>query len=124
MFTVNNALQVKGEIRALDDDITVEGSFEGSVFCERGSVVLAPSAIVRGDIYARDITVYGRVSGRLIATDFVDLRTDSKVSGQVLGRIILDDGAWFDGFVAPQHLEAALRVARFERQRATVAKAG
>jgi cytoskeletal protein CcmA (bactofilin family) len=125
MITVGNALHVKGEVRA-SEDITVEGQLEGSVFCEDGSVVVAPSASVQGDIFARDITVFGRATGRLIATDVVDIAPQATVSGQVISkRIILDDGARFDGRVEPQHLEAALRVARFERrQREAVLKAG
>lgn len=125
MLTVGNTLVVKGELRT-SEDVTVDGQLEGSVFCENGSVILASSANVHGDIFARDITVLGRIAGRLIATELVDIGSEATVSGQVIAkRIILDDGARFDGRVEPQHLEAALRVAKFERrQREAVAKAG
>ena len=53
--------------------------------------------------------VFGRIAGRLIATDVVDVRPDATVSGQVLSRrFILDPGASFEGRVEPQDLTATI----------------
>jgi len=124
MFTLGKSIQVKGELQT-SEDLTIEGRIEGPVLCEDSAVVLAASADVTGDIIARDITVFGRIAGRLIATDVVDVRPDATVSGQVLSRrFILDPGANFEGRVEPQHLEAALRVAKFEQKKKEVTPAG
>jgi cytoskeletal protein CcmA (bactofilin family) len=115
--TFGKTIALKGELRALED-ITIEGRLDGPVFCESGSVILAPSADVTGDILARDITVFGRFAGQLIATDVVDVRPEATVSGQVLSRrFILDAGAQFNGRVHPEQLETALRVARFQQRK-------
>jgi cytoskeletal protein CcmA (bactofilin family) len=117
MSTLGKTISLKGELCTLED-LTVEGHFDGLVVCERGAVVLSASSTVTGDVIARDITVFGRVTGRLIATEVVDVRADAVVNGQVLSkRFILDAGAHFDGRVEPQHLEAALRVARFQQRK-------
>ena len=117
MFTLGKSILVKGELQT-SEDLTIEGRIEGPVHCEDSAVVLAASADVTGDIIARDITVFGRIAGRLIATDVVDVRPDATVSGQVLSRrFILDPDARFEGRVEPQHLEAALRVAKFEQKK-------
>jgi cytoskeletal protein CcmA (bactofilin family) len=108
---------VKGEVRA-DKDLTIEGRIEGPISCENGSVTVADSAAVDGAVVARDITVFGRTDGQLVAAEVVDLRAGSRVTGRVVSaRFILNDGAWFTGRVEPQHLEAALRVARFEQKK-------
>lgn len=108
---------LKGELRAFED-ITVEGRVEGAIWCENFAVTLGPSANVNGDITARDITIFGRMAGRLVATDVVDVRAEATVTGQVISkRFILNDGAHFNGRAEPQHLEAAMRVARFQQQR-------
>jgi cytoskeletal protein CcmA (bactofilin family) len=121
MSTLGANLLVVGELLA-DEDIVIAGRVDGYVVCERGSVVVLGSAEVAGDIIGRDITVHGRVSGRLIAAEFVDLASDATVVGPVMApRFILADGARFHGRVEPQHVEAALRVARFERQKRQVA---
>jgi cytoskeletal protein CcmA (bactofilin family) len=115
MSRLGKSISVKGEVRA-DESVIVEGHIEGAVVCERDAVVLAESCDIKGDVIANNITVFGKVNGKLIATDFVDLRSASDVFGQVLSkRFILDDGAQFQGRVEPQHLDAALRVAKFQQ---------
>jgi|SoiMethySBSTD1v2_1073268.scaffolds.fasta_scaffold18582_2 cytoskeletal protein CcmA (bactofilin family) len=117
MSTLGKTVSVKGELRS-QEDLTVEGRIEGPVWCESGAVVLAATADVTGDIIARDITVFGRVSGQLVATDVVDVRASANVTGQVVSkRFILDAAATFSGRVEPQHLEAAMRVAKFQQQK-------
>ena len=116
MSTLDACIVVKGELRS-SEDLTIEGSIEGDVFCEDGSVVVAASARVGGDILARDITVFGHSDGQLIATEVVDVRAAATVTGQVVSpKFILDEAAHFTGRVAPQMLEAAIRVAHFQRR--------
>jgi cytoskeletal protein CcmA (bactofilin family) len=117
MSTIGRTMTVRGEVRCAED-LTIEGCIEGPVFCEGGCVVLAASSDVRGDIIARDITVHGRHAGQLIATDIVDIRADGTVKAQVIARrFILDPAARFEGRVEPQHLEAALHVAKFQQRK-------
>lgn len=117
MSLIGKTLAVKGELRATED-LTIQGRVDGPILCEGFAVVVEKSAELSGDIVARDITVLGSFSGRLIATEVVDIRPDANVSGQVHAkRFVLDDGARFNGRVQPGQLEAALRVARFEQQR-------
>ncbi len=117
MSAVGKTLSVIGELRA-GEDVTIEGRIEGHVLCERFAVVLAPSAHIVGDVVARDITVFGVASGKLIATDIVDIRPGATVTGQVIAkRFVLAAGAHFAGRVEPQHLEAALRISKFEQSK-------
>jgi cytoskeletal protein CcmA (bactofilin family) len=116
MTTLGKTITLKGELRA-SEDIHIEGRVDGPITCERGSIVVSPSAHVTGNIIARDITVLGRIAGQLVATDIVDVRPQAVVTGQVIsGRFILDEDAMFNGRVAPQQLEAALRVARYNQK--------
>lgn len=110
-------LVITGELRA-DGDLTIEGTVNGPVRCENAAVVIAATGRISGDVIARDITVHGHVEGQLVATDVVDLRPGAVVTGQVLApRFILSEDAVFHGRVEPQHLEAALRVARFQQRK-------
>lgn len=116
MTTLKDTICIKGELRT-SDDLTLEGRVEGPVFCD-GSLIVAPTADVSGDVIARDITVFGKFAGQLVATDFVDICADATVSGRVVtARFILDDAARFNGRSEPQMLDAALRVAKFQQQR-------
>ena len=115
--TIGRTVSIKGEVRA-SEDVTIEGRVVGPIACDEGSVVLAATAHVTGDIVARDITIFGRSDGQLLASEVVDIRAGATVTSQVVSkRFILGDGARFDGRVEPQHLEAALRVARFQQRK-------
>jgi cytoskeletal protein CcmA (bactofilin family) len=117
MSTLGKTISVKGELRC-HEDLTVDGHIEGPVWCEGGAVVLSATADVAGDIVARDITVFGKVAGQLVATEVVDVRAGAVVTGQIVSkRFILDEAARFEGRIEPQHLEAALRVAKFNQQK-------
>jgi cytoskeletal protein CcmA (bactofilin family) len=117
MSMLGKTLSLTGEVSA-PDEITIEGRVDGPIWCENGAVTLAASAVVTGDIVARDVTVFGRFAGQLLATEVADLRPDASVEGTVVAaRLIVNEGARFNGRSEPQHLEAALKVARFRRQK-------
>jgi cytoskeletal protein CcmA (bactofilin family) len=116
MSTLGKSIAVKGEVHS-SEDLTVEGTLDGPIACEGSAVVIASSATVTGQIIARNIIVFGSASGQLIATGIVDIRPNAVVSGQVIARrFVLDAAASFNGRVAPQQLDAALGVARYNRR--------
>ena len=97
MVRLDQSIVVRGEIRSTDN-LTIEGIVEGPVWNEGLGVTVAAGATIIGEIVARDITVFGTVSGTLRASMVVDIRESGRVSGQVIsGRLILADGAWFSG---------------------------
>jgi cytoskeletal protein CcmA (bactofilin family) len=123
MGTLGKTIVVKGELIALED-LTVEGRIEGPIVCEGCAVTIAESADIAGDVLARDITVFGRFAGQLVATEVVDVRAEAIVTGRVVTpRFILNEGARFNGRAEPQHLEAALRVARYNQKKEAAAGA-
>ena len=101
MVRLDQSIVVRGEIRSTDN-LTIEGTVEGPVWTEGLGVTVAAGATIIGDIFARDITVFGTVSGTLKASTVVDIRESARVSGQVIcGKLILADGAWFTGTARP-----------------------
>lgn len=112
---------MRGEVQVIDD-LTVKGRISGSIWADGLALTIAASATVTGDIIARDVTVFGRVDGSIVASEVVDVREGASVTGRILAqRLILNDGATFNGRVEPQHLDAALKVARHRRRTANPA---
>ena len=67
---------------------------------------VAAGATIIGDIFARDITVFGTVSGTLRASTLVDIRESGRVSGRVISdKLILADGGWFTGTAQPERVD-------------------
>lgn len=123
MTTIARGVCIQGEVR-VTGDLLLEGRVEGPIWCEGGELIVAVSADVRGEIIARDIVVFGRVIGQIVGTDVVDVRASARVDGRVIARcLILEEGAVFKGRVEPQHLDTAIRVARFQQQQQQQQKA-
>jgi cytoskeletal protein CcmA (bactofilin family) len=116
MTTVGPGVFIRGEI-VTSEDLTIEGRVDGPVWCDGGAVTIASTATLAGEVVARDITVFGTVDGTLVASEVVDIRPEASVTGRVLAaRFILTEDSSFNGSSEPQHLEAALRVARHRYQ--------
>jgi cytoskeletal protein CcmA (bactofilin family) len=112
---VGRTIAVIGEVRATGD-VTIDARIDGPVWCD-GALTVGASASVTGDVVARDITVFGRASGQLVATDAIDVRPGAVVASDAIApRFILHDGASFNGRVDPARLDAALGVARFKQK--------
>jgi cytoskeletal protein CcmA (bactofilin family) len=109
---VGHGLVVRGEVHS-SEDLLIEGRIDGPIWSEGAEVTVAHNAHVNGEIFAHTIVVLGHVAGTMVASSLVDIRSSAFVTGRVLAsKLILDEGASFNGKVQPQHLDAALRVAR------------
>ena len=88
---------------------------------ERGDVaVLGTSSSntdgMFGDLLATSFRARGAVDGTLMATGRVDIMNEARVTGRVLApQLMLADGGILNGKAEPQHLDAALKVARHRR---------
>jgi cytoskeletal protein CcmA (bactofilin family) len=116
MTRLGRTVIVRGEVAA-SDDISIEGTIDGPVWCEGHAVTIAETASIHGDVVGRDITVAGVVDGTLLAQEVVEIRTTANVTGRVVStRLILHEGGTFHGEVEPQQVAAAMTVARHRRK--------
>jgi cytoskeletal protein CcmA (bactofilin family) len=115
MSLIGRTLAILGSVESVED-LLIEGRVDGHIWNEHHTVVVAADAIVTGDIIARQITVRGAVEGTLVATARIDIMDEGSVVGRVLAqKFMLADGGTFNGKAEPQHLDAALKVARHRR---------
>ena len=100
-----------------NEDITVEGQFEGLINVPDHHVEIGPSALVKARIVARAVTIHGTLDGSIVAAERVDVeRTASVHAHLTTPAFALFEGAKFNGTVDPVKTEAAMRVAAY-RQR-------
>ena len=118
MSLQGRTLAIRGNVECVED-VLIEGRIEGHIWNENHVVTIGADASVTGDIVARQITVRGAVEGTLLATGRVDIMDEGRVIGRVLSRkLTLADGGLLQGKAEPQHLDAALKVARHRRTEA------
>jgi cytoskeletal protein CcmA (bactofilin family) len=95
--TIGKSLQIKGEVIGTES-LYIDGMVEGSITLPGSRVTVSRDAQVSANITAREVVVFGKVSGNITASDRVDLRSEGSVTGDVIAqRIIVGEGAFFDG---------------------------
>ncbi len=80
-----------------DEDLTVEGRIEGSVYLSK-DLTIADGAVVAAQVEAQNVQVNGEVSGNITAAQTVQVASGAKVVGDVTTpRIHIAEGARFQG---------------------------
>jgi cytoskeletal protein CcmA (bactofilin family) len=83
-----------------DEDVVVNGSFEGRIRVER-QVRVNPGGSVEGEIEAGAVVVSGRVKGQIQARERAELRDSATVEGSIQApKIVIAEGAQLQGSVA------------------------
>jgi cytoskeletal protein CcmA (bactofilin family) len=71
----------------------VDGTIKGA-----DSVVIGKTGVVRGEIHAKQVVVTGRVEGRIVAAERLELQSDSHVKADIFSpRLIISEGVFFEG---------------------------
>lgn len=96
---ISAGLKIRGEITGTSD-LLIDGDIQGKIHLSGCKLTVGPSGRIKSDIEARDITVFGTVSGNLKAAESVALGNTGRVEGSVVAkRISIDDGARLRGKV-------------------------
>ncbi len=89
----------EGEISG-DEDVVIQGRFEGNIEVQR-RVTVAASGELKGDVHARSVVVGGRVHGQIRADERAELLASASVQGNVIApKVVIAEGAQLQGTVA------------------------
>jgi|CXWL01.1.fsa_nt_gi cytoskeletal protein CcmA (bactofilin family) len=80
-------------------ELVVEGELEGAIDIE-GTVIIAPSGRVRGEVHGRSVQVGGKVWGNVRGRERVELTPSASLEGDIAApRVVVAEGAYFKGRV-------------------------
>jgi cytoskeletal protein CcmA (bactofilin family) len=110
-------LIVLGDLNA-EEDVTIDGILTGTVDMPGHALTIGPNAQVDARVFARDVTVYGALSGKITATEIVDIRDSARVTGELAAPSVkLAEGAHVTGRIETKRVDAAVHVARYRMAR-------
>ena len=105
--------RIIGEVTA-SEDLLIEGQVEGKITLPSHRLVVAATANLKADVFAKAISIAGTATGTFTASERVEITAGAKVDGRIVSpRIALADGAVFNGKVEPHKTDAAVRVAEY-----------
>jgi cytoskeletal protein CcmA (bactofilin family) len=86
-----------GHLRC-DGSVRIDGVCEGGMIETVGNVVVSVNAMVAADIMARNVSVSGAVTGKIKASDRLEILSTGRVWGDVeVGSFLLDEDGFFRG---------------------------
>ena len=109
---------VVGDVAA-SEDLLVEGAVSGTIDMPGFALTIAAGARVDARVLARDVTILGHFTGRITATEIIDVRDGARVIGEIAApKVALAEGAEIQARVETKRVDAALHVARYRMARA------
>jgi cytoskeletal protein CcmA (bactofilin family) len=95
---IGSSIVIDGEISG-DEDLVIQGTVKGKIGLKE-SLYVEKTGVIEADIETANVEVSGQVTGNIVASDKVELKTDCKVVGDIRApRILIADGAMFKGNV-------------------------
>ena len=93
---ISNGTEITGDVKS-NGDIRIDGLLTGNL-TTKGKVVIGPTGKVKGEVYCKNSEVSGTVDGKICVSQLLTLKTDSKISGDILTfKLSIEPGAKFTG---------------------------
>jgi cytoskeletal protein CcmA (bactofilin family) len=106
--SISQGIRIKGEVTGTEDlffDGFVEGKLNLTSNC---CLTVGPNGDVKADLNAREIIVRGKVEGKVIARDKLQIGSTGQITGEVqTNRLVIEDGATLRGKVEAGKLEVS-----------------
>jgi len=82
------------------NDLRLDDIIEGSISLNCRRLTIGEAARANGDVTAREVIVYGELTGHLRAVDRIEIKNHGSVMGDLTTpRILIEEGAYFKGTV-------------------------
>ncbi|MGH9405994.1 MAG: bactofilin family protein [Terriglobia bacterium] len=96
---LGGSVVLRGELSA-DEDLTIEGQFEGSLNLQSHCLTVGPHGQVKADITARQVAVSGKLNGKINAQEKIEIRRTGNVVGDLVSAgVAIEEGAYFKGSI-------------------------
>ncbi|NLO98480.1 MAG: polymer-forming cytoskeletal protein [Peptococcaceae bacterium] len=93
---VAESCEIKGAFKALGN-ARIDGKLEGSIQVA-GTLIVGPTAVLKADIEAQNVSIAGEVRGNVKVEEFLELSSSARLYGDICTKELkIDQGARFIG---------------------------
>jgi cytoskeletal protein CcmA (bactofilin family) len=111
MANIGKSITIKGEVTG-DEDLVVEGRVEGRFDLKNHHLTIGTNGDVKAEVAAKAVTVIGRVTGNITATERIEIRETGRVDGDLVApRLLVQEGAQVNGAITMKPVGAAVGAA-------------
>jgi cytoskeletal protein CcmA (bactofilin family) len=111
MANIGKSLRVKGDVEG-DEDTVIEGRVEGRVTLKNHHLTVGANGEVQGEVSGKQVTIVGRVTGNVIASERIEVRETGQINGDVIcPRLLVTEGALINGAITMKSAGAPMLTA-------------
>jgi len=93
---LSSGIEIIGSIR-FSNDMIIDGKIDGEITSDKGRVTIGENAVIKGDVTAGEVKVYGKVEGK-ITSQRCELKDKSKINGDIKSKVFsMEEGAQLSG---------------------------
>jgi cytoskeletal protein CcmA (bactofilin family) len=93
---LSSGIEITGSIR-FSNDMIVDGKIEGEITSDKGRVTIGENAVIKGDVTAGEVKVYGKIEGK-ITSERCELKDKSRINGDIKSKVFsMEEGAQLSG---------------------------
>ncbi len=97
---IGKSISIKGDVLG-DEDTVIEGRVEGRIELKNHHLTIGPNGDVQGEVSAKQVTIEGRVSGNVVATERIELRDSGRIEGDLTTpRLLVQEGSQMNGKIS------------------------
>ena len=117
MTSIGATIVIRGELTS-NEDVTVDGRVDGQLIVRDALLIVGERAQIQANIRGARIVIRGLVSGAVSASDRIELTPTATVTGSLsANRIVIADGAQFNGPIDMDQRTIAARIAQYKATR-------
>lgn len=99
MACISQGIKIRGDILG-SEDLFIDGEVDGKLDLAGAVLTIGPNGRVKADVSAREVIVRGRVDGKVIGRERVQIWSTGRIEGEVhTERLAIEDGAILRGKV-------------------------
>src|SRR5712671_5377614 len=76
---ISHGIRIKGEVTG-SEDLFIDGHLEGKLNLGNSTLTVGPNGEIKADIYAREVIVRGRVDGKIVGRERIQLWSSGTVA--------------------------------------------
>lgn len=114
MTRLGTTIVINGELTS-DEDVTIDGRVDGQMIVRDAVLTIGERAQIQADIRGARVVVHGLVTGGISASERIELTPTATVDGSLsANRVVVADGAQFNGRIDMDQRTIAARVAQYK----------
>jgi len=103
---ISNGVKIDGNLFS-EGNVRIDGAVEGNVVVI-GNLTIGDLSQLNGEVKAKNITMSGKVFGKIVAEEKLKLEPKSVLKGDLITKyLIIEEGAFFEGNSQMNHAKEA-----------------